>query len=187
MRGTSVELPSATGADVPAVAGPRPRLRARHPVLAQIARYSVVGGAATALNAVLFYVLRTWWEPVGASAVSLVLSTGFSTEAHRRFTFGVAGARRWRVHLQSAGTVAFYACYSAVVLVVLHLVVPAPTPLHETLAIAAASVLGGVTRFLLLRYWAFAPVPPDDESVAPIVVDEGLAVGVCPRDWSPVD
>ncbi|MGE3287397.1 MAG: GtrA family protein, partial [Pseudonocardia sp.] len=129
------------------------------PTLAQIVRYVLVGGASTLLNAVLFYVLRAWWDPVPASAVSLVLSTAYSTEAHRRYTFGVVGerVRSWRVHLQSVGTVVFYAWYGVAVLAMLHLVVAAPTRLQETASIAAASVLGGITRFLLLRSWVFTP------------------------------
>lgn len=155
MQAVAVAVPDA---ESPVVDGaPRP-WRSRHPLLAQILRYMVVGGASTALNAVLFYLMRTWWEPVPASLVSLAMSTAVSTEANRRFTFGAINARRWRIHLQSAGTVAFYACYSVVVLVVLHVLVAAPTPLHETLAIAGASVLGGASRFLLLRYWVFVPV-----------------------------
>lgn len=129
------------------------------PVLAQAVRFVLVGVASTALNAMLFFALRTWWDPVPASAVSLVLSTAFSTEAHRRFTFTTPDARRWRVHAQSAGTVLFYAWYSVAVLAVLHALVAEPTPLHETLSIAGASVFGGVTRFLLLRSWVFAPRP----------------------------
>lgn len=154
-------ISEATAVDpVPAAAQPCRPWRARHPLPAQMARYMLVGAAATSLNAVLFYTLRTWWAPVPASLVSLVVSTAFSTEAHRRFTFGAATVRRWLVHLQSAGTVAFYASYSAAVLVVLHMLVAAPTPLQETLAISAASVLGGASRFLLLRHWIFAPALP---------------------------
>lgn len=148
---------AATGTDVPAGRRTWPSWRERFPLTAQIGRYMLVGTAATALNAVLFYTLRTWWEPVAATLVPLVLSTAFSTEAHRRYTFEAPAVRGWRVLLQSVGTVAFYASYSAVVLVVLHVLVAEPTPLHETLAIATASVLGGVSRFLLLRYWVFVP------------------------------
>ena len=72
---------------------------------------------------------------------------------------GVVGerVRSWRVHLQSVGTVVFYAWYGVAVLAMLHLVVAAPTRLQETASIAAASVLGGITRFLLLRSWVFTP------------------------------
>lgn len=127
------------------------------PRLRQVVRYALVGGASTALNAALFYALRAWWDPAPAAAVSLVLSTAYSTEAHRCYTFGAPLARRWRIHLQSLGTIAFYASYSAVVLGLLHLAVVQPTRLQETLSIAAASLLGGVGRFLLLRSWVFVP------------------------------
>jgi putative flippase GtrA len=141
------------------------------PVSAQVLRFVLVGVGSTALNAVLFYGLRTWWEPVPASAVSLVLSTAFSTEAHRRFTFTAPDVRRWRVHAQSVGTIVFYAWYSAAVLAVLHVLVAEPTPMHETLSIAGASAFGGVTRFLLLRSWAFAPGPDGPSRVWAGVLD----------------
>ncbi|MGD9526013.1 GtrA family protein [Pseudonocardia sp.] len=130
------------------------------PALRQVVRYAVVGGASTALNAVLFYLLRAWWDPAPAAALSLVLSTAYSTEAHRRYTFGAPVVHRWRLHLQSLGTIAFYAWYSAVVLALLHVVVAEPTRLQETLSIATTSLLGGMGRFLLLRSWVFAPTAP---------------------------
>lgn len=180
-------MPATTlAARAAAVRAARPRAFPPHllsPTLRQVVRFTVVGGLSTALNAVLFYVLRAWWDPVPASAVSLVLSTAYSTEAHRRYTFGAGHVRAWRVHLQSAGTVAFYASYSAVVLFVLHMVVAEPTRLEETLSIAAASLLGGVSRFLLLRSWVFAPVrraaPPGSSPVEPVPADHGP--GVPPR------
>lgn len=141
------------------VTGGSPRAWLSRSLLAQLGRYIVVGALATAANAVLFFGLRTWWPPVPASLASLVLSTAFSTEANRRFTFAGSGMRLWRVYLQGVGTVVFYAGYSAVVLVVLAAMFAAPTRLHETLAIAAASVLGGTSRFLLLRHWVFVPEP----------------------------
>lgn len=135
----------------------RPGTPARPTVLGQAARFVLVGGVSTGLNALLFLALRAHLDAVPASAVSLVLSTAFSTEAHRRFTFGATGARSWRLHAQSVGTVVFYAWYSATVLVILHALVAGPTPLQESLSIAAASVLGGLSRFLLLRAWVFVP------------------------------
>jgi hypothetical protein len=53
------------------------------------------------------------------------------------------------------------------VLAVLHALVAQPTPLHETLSIAGASVFGGVTRFLLLRSWVFTPRPAPPPVPAP--------------------
>ncbi|OLT11142.1 hypothetical protein BJF78_27620 [Pseudonocardia sp. CNS-139] len=133
----------------------RLRLRREHPLLVQVVRYALVGGLGTLVNALVFLLLRTWLDTVPANLVALVVSTAVSTEANRRFTFGGAAAHRWRVNVQTGGAVVFYAFYSSAVLLLLAAVVAAPTPLEETFAVAAASVVGGTCRFLVLRYWVF--------------------------------
>jgi putative flippase GtrA len=136
-----------------------------HPLIVQVARYMMVGGLGTAVNAVAFLLLRTAaLDAVPANLVALLVSTAVSTEANRRFTFGGGAVHRWRAHVQIGGTVLFYAFYSSAVLLLLGLVVDAPTPVAETVTLAAASVLGGFCRFLVLRCWVFgtraAPTRP---------------------------
>jgi putative flippase GtrA len=132
------------------------RLRSHHPLLLQVSRYVMVGALGTGVNAAIFYLLRTsGLDAVPASLVGLLVSTAASTEANRRFTFGGTAVHRWRARLQVGGTVAFYAFYSSAVLLLLGLVVAAPTPELETVVLAGASVLGGAARFLVLRYWVF--------------------------------
>jgi putative flippase GtrA len=134
----------------------RTRGREAHPLTTQVARYAVVGGLGTVANAVVFLVLRLWWEALPANLVALVLSTLLSTEINRRFTFGSAPpAHPWRNYAQTGVTVAFYAFYSSAVLITLELVVDDPSPWLQTLVISAASVLGGVGRYLVLRFWVF--------------------------------
>jgi putative flippase GtrA len=134
----------------------RARMRLHHPLLVQLAHYVMVGGLGTAVNAAVFLLLRTVvLDAVPANLVALLVSTAVSTEANRRFTFGGAAVHRWRARVQIGGTVLFYALYSSAVLLLLGLLVDAPTPVEETVALAAASVLGGLGRFLLLRYWVF--------------------------------
>lgn len=128
-----------------------------HPVVVQLLRYMVVGGAGTALNVVLFLVVRLWLSAVPANLVAVVLSTLITTEANRRFTFSAARSRHWRTALQNVGTIAFYATYGALVLVLLDLWVDHPSTLLESAAVAAASIFGGIARFTVLRLWAFAP------------------------------
>ena len=118
----------------------------------QLGRYVLVGGLGTGLNAGLFLLLRTGWEVLPATLSALVLSTLVSTEANRRFTFAAARPARWRMHLQTTGTIAFYAGYSSLVLAVLGTLVTAPTPALQS---RRASVLGGIGRYLLLRHWVF--------------------------------
>jgi putative flippase GtrA len=133
----------------------RGRLRLNHPLLVQLVRYAVVGGLGTLVNALVFLLLRTWLDAVPANLVALVLSTAVSTEVNRRFTFGGAAVHRFRANVQNGGTVLFYAFYSSAVLLLLGWLVGSPSPVQETLAVAAASLLGGLGRFLVLRYWVF--------------------------------
>ena len=144
--------------------GFRLRLRVRHPLLVQLVRYAVVGGLGTAANAALYLVARTWWDAVPANLLALVLSTALSTEVNRRFTFGGALVHRWRAHVQNGGTVLFYAAYSSAVLLLLGSLVDQPGAVLESAAVAAASVLGGLGRFLLLKHWVL-----DDGPAAPPV------------------
>lgn len=102
-----------------------------------------------------------------ANFVALVLSTLLSTEINRRFTFQAGpSTHRWRRYVQNGATVVFYAFYSSAVLIALALVAKDPRPWLQSLTVAMASVLGGLTRFLVLRYWVFNdapnPHPPDE-------------------------
>jgi putative flippase GtrA len=144
----------------------RPTLRERHPLAVQLSRYVVAGGVGTLVNALVYLLLRTWWDLLPANLVALVLSTLVSTEVNRRFTFSGEEGQPWRAHVQTVGVVAFYAVYSSAVLLALTAVVERPTPLLESVTVAAASVLGGAARFLLLRFWVFDP-DPDDTGPAP--------------------
>ena len=133
-----------------------PRLpRVDAAVVRQLVRYGVVGVLGTAVSAVLYLLFRVWWDAVPANLVALVLSTVASTEANRRFTFRGVLTDRVREYLQNAATVAFYAVYSSAVLLLLDALVDDPTALHESVTVAAASVLGGVARFAVLRNWVF--------------------------------
>jgi len=151
-------MAGATVALVPALEIPGSwlaRLRLR-PTLMQLCRYAVVGGVGTLLNVLLFLVARTWLDAVPANLVAIVLSTLATTEANRRFTF--RGERhRWRTLLQNLGTVVFYASYGAAVLMLLDMLVARPTQLMESVAVAAASLFGGIARFSVMRLWEFAP------------------------------
>ncbi len=155
-----VDMTSSTfGLGTPVVAVPeswRARLRTAHPFATQMARYTVVGGLGTVANALIFLALRTWWEALAANLVALVLSTLLSTEINRRFTFQASvSTHRWRTYVQTGGTVVFYAFYSSTVLITLAEIVEKPSPWLQTLAVAGASALGGIGRYLVLRFWVF--------------------------------
>ena len=128
---------------------------ARYPLLSQLVRYAIVGGGVTALNGLLFVLLRTWFDAHPANLISLVVTTALSTELNRRLAFDGARSHRLREWVQDVATVAFYAGYTSLVLLGLHAVVAGATPVQEALAVAAASLGGGLIRFVVLRYWVF--------------------------------
>ncbi len=158
---------------VPAIGLPTPRRPRLHPMAVQLGRYALVGGVGTGLNVLLFLVARQWLSAVPANVVAIVFSTLVTTEANRRFTFHAGRSRRWRTILQNVGTVVFYAFYGSAVLLLLHAVVESPTALMESTAVAAASVLGGIARFSVMRLWEFAPAarpeiaPASERPLAP--------------------
>jgi len=168
MAGATVALTAS------AIGLPTPRRPRLHPALVQLGRYALVGGVGTGLNVVLFLVARTWLSAVPANVVAIVLSTLVTTEANRRFTFQAGHGRRWRTILQNVGTMVFYAFYGSAVLLLLHAVVESPTALMESIAVAAASVLGGLARFSVMRLWEFAPaarpeaLPVAERPTAPV-------------------
>lgn len=151
-----VQMAAAAVGSATGMSGSWARMRLRHPVVVQVARYMMVGGLGTGVNAAVFLLLRTsGLDAVPANLVALLVSTAVSTEANRRFTFGGGAVHPWRVRVQIGGTVLFYAFYSSAILLLLGLVVDAPTPVGEAVTLSAASVLGGACRFLVLRYWVF--------------------------------
>lgn len=146
----------AMGVPFPAHLSGRARFRLGHPLLVQIVRFGLVGAAGTLVNAVIFLVLRQWWEAVPANLVALVLSTAIGTEINRHFTFGAERlTHRWRAHVQNGGTVVFYAFYSSAVLLLVGAWISDPSPMTETVAVSLASIFGGLARFVVLRYWVF--------------------------------
>lgn len=134
----------------------RDRFRRDHPLLVQVVRFALVGAAGTCLNAAIFLVLRQWWGALPANLGALLLSTAIGTEINRHFTFGAGRVtHRWRAHVQNGGTVVFYACYNSAVLLLLAALVADPSPVLETTVVSVASIVGGVARFAILRYWVF--------------------------------
>lgn len=142
-----------------------PALVTREPVptarLASLMRqggwYIIAGAGATAINAVLFLLLR---EPLGAYAANLsaiVITTVANTEFHRRVTFDGQNSRRGRRVTAISLTVVFYAGYSSAALLILYALVANPTAVQQALSIVSATVLGGIARFTLLRAWVFSP------------------------------
>jgi putative flippase GtrA len=143
----------------------RPEPRSAHPdaVLAtregglrwQLLTFGLIGLVSTAATAVLYVLLRSWSSPPVANLVALVAVTLLNTEANRRLTFAGAGASRRRVHLQSLVVFALYSALTLGALLVLQAMVAHPSRLLEVAVLLAASAVGTVARFLLLRAWVF--------------------------------
>ena len=128
----------------------------RHHELGHHAAWYVVAGvAATGLQAVLFLVLQPVLGPQLANLAALAVTTIGNTEFHRRVTFATRKSHPGKRHFQDLVTFAFYAAYGSIVLASLDAVISEPTALEQTGALLAASVVGGIARFAVLRWWVF--------------------------------
>lgn len=125
--------------------------RTVHPVV----WYVAAGVVTTAVQELLFLGARELIGSVAANIVALALTTVANTDFHRRVTFSNRPVSALRLHLQSLGTFAFYAGYGSIVLMSLRAIVGSPSATVEAVALAVTSTLGGILRFLLLRWWVF--------------------------------
>nr|WP_051792719.1 GtrA family protein [Amycolatopsis jejuensis] len=133
----------------------RPGLR-RHEIGGHAAWYLVAGVVTTGLQAILFLALRPEFGAQWANLAALAITTVGNTEFHRRVTFSGRRSRAGKRHLQDLATFAFYAGYGSVVLSALDAVAGQPSAWQQTVALLAASFVGGVARFAVLRWWVFA-------------------------------
>ncbi|GAA4619510.1 bifunctional glycosyltransferase family 2/GtrA family protein [Saccharopolyspora hordei] len=143
----------------------RPAPRAAHPravlaerengLLWQLVSFAAIGLVSTVLTSVLYAVLRTWWPPLLANFVALVVMNLWNTEANRRFTFLRRAGSSGRVHLQGLVVFALYYAVTSGALLGLHAWQPDPSRWLEVLVLVASSVLGTALRFVLLRTWVF--------------------------------
>lgn len=130
---------------------PAPRLPIAHPVV----WYVVAGAVTTGLQELVFLGARPVLGSVAANIVAIALTTLANTEFQRRVTFAGMQASPLKLHLQSAGTFAFYAFYGSIVLVSLQAIVGTPSATLEGVVLAITSTIGGILRFVLLRWWVF--------------------------------
>jgi len=117
----------------------------------EIGCFVAVGAASTVGQAVLYWLLRMWWPPAGATFVSLALLTVLNTEASRRLTFRGSATPPGRAHVGAGVLFAVaYLVTSGAVLAFRHLA-PGATVAAETAVLIAASSLVTVARFVVLR------------------------------------
>jgi putative flippase GtrA len=87
--------------------------------------------------------------------VAIAFTTLGNTEFHRRVTFAGRTSRARKRHLQDLLSFTFYAGYGSIVLLSLDDLVSHPSALLEATILLAASGIGGIGRFVLLRWWVF--------------------------------
>ncbi|HET9255691.1 MAG TPA: GtrA family protein [Pseudonocardiaceae bacterium] len=142
--------------------------RAGGGLLWQLAAFAVIGLISTAANAVLYVLLRSWAPPLVANLIALVAVNLLNTEANRRLTFASSRVSRQRAHLQGLVVFALYYVITSGGLLVLQAVVAHPSRWLEVTALLVSSVVGTLTRFLLLRAWVFT----HDHSVSPVRAEQ---------------
>jgi putative flippase GtrA len=124
-------------------------------VLWQIITFGVIGGLSTVATLGLYALLRTWWPPLVANLVALVVTTLLNTEANRRFTFARSAGPSGRVHLLGLLVFAGYYALTSAALLLLHAFVAKPSTLLELTVLLGACLVGTAARFFVLRYWVF--------------------------------
>ncbi|MEU6132521.1 GtrA family protein [Saccharopolyspora sp. NPDC047091] len=123
--------------------------------IGQAVLFTAVGGATTAVNAVLYLLLRGTFPTGLANVLALLLTTVGSSALHRRLVFTGLPERRLRMHLQTAATFLFYCVSSSAALALLRLLDADAGSVAEAVAVAVMSVAGGIARFTALRLWVF--------------------------------
>lgn len=127
------------------------RFAAAHPVV----WYVTAGIVTTGVQELIFLAGRSLLGSVTANVVAIALTTLANTEFHRRVTFAQMRTSAMKLHLQSLGTFVFYASYGSIVLLLLREFVGAPSATLEAIVLAITSAVGGVLRFVVLRWWVF--------------------------------
>lgn len=129
----------------------------RRRVVGQALRYAVVGITSTAGQLGLYLLLRGALGPLTANLIALVISNVANTAANRHFTFGVRGrGGAARQQLQSGLLFLLSLGLTTSALWLLNAVVPHAPQSAELGVLIAATVLGTVARFSLMRQWVFA-------------------------------
>ncbi|TYB44112.1 bifunctional glycosyltransferase family 2/GtrA family protein [Actinomadura chibensis] len=121
--------------------------------------FVAIGVVSTAGQALLYWLLRSWWPAALANLVSLVALTVLNTEANRRLTFRGSAVGPGRAHLGAGALFAVgYSVTSAAVLL-FQRADPGASHGAETLVLAVTSVLVTAIRFVVLRTAVFRRRP----------------------------
>ncbi|MGW4025833.1 glycosyltransferase [Streptomyces sp. NPDC005009] len=145
----------------------RPRPAAEHPdaVLApetgrsrltwETGAFIAIGVVSTLGQAVLYWLLRTWWPPAAANLVSLLVLTVFNTEANRRLTFRESGTAAGRAHLGAGALFVLGYLITSGAVLLFRESRPEASAGAETLVLVASSAVVTAIRFVVLRLAVF--------------------------------
>jgi putative flippase GtrA len=139
-------------------------------LVAQIARFVLVGVVSTGATFVLYGVVRFVFSPVPATLLANAVTTVLAAELHRRITFSGATASGKRMAVQNFVSWAWSSGSTSIGLVVLGAVVAEPTYFQETTVMVVMSAVGGGVRFIALRWWVLVSRGRQDEVAAPVAV-----------------
>ncbi|MFB9466681.1 glycosyltransferase [Streptomyces cinereospinus] len=117
--------------------------------------FVAVGIVSTLGQAVLYWLLRTWWSPAVANLASLLVLTVFNTEANRRLTFRWSRTGVRRAHLGAGALFLLGYLVTSGAVLLFREGDPDASAGAETLVLVAASALVTVVRFLVLRLAVF--------------------------------
>ncbi|AUH39909.1 hypothetical protein [Streptomyces sp. CMB-StM0423] len=125
------------------------------PAVAAFARFVACGGGVGLASSGALVLLDGAMPMMVANALITVVSTLLATELHGRVSFR-SERGGWRVHLQSALTVAVCYAFTTAALLALHAAQPNPSVVTEQAVYLSASALAGIGRFAVLRAVVFA-------------------------------
>lgn len=125
------------------------------PAVAAFARFVACGGGVGLASSGALVLLDGTLPMMVANALITVVSTLLATELHGRVSFR-SERGGWRVHLQSALTVAVCYAFTTGALLALHAMQPNPSVVTEQAVYLSASALAGIGRFAVLRAVVFA-------------------------------
>ncbi len=126
------------------------------PLRGQLARFAAVGGLCTVIQLGLFAVLDQLMPGQAANLVSLVLSTIVNTTLNRRWTFAVSGRGAFAQQAQAFAVFLLTWGATAGGLGLLDELWPDASTAVRVVALALATGLSTVVRFVAMRRWIFA-------------------------------
>lgn len=137
-----------------------PDAAGRRGPIAAFVRFVICGGGVSLLSSGVLLALTGRVPFAVANAAVTVASTILATELHHRFTFGTGkGPAGWRVHAQSALTLALAYAVTTTAVLALPAAHPHPSALLTQAVYLTASALTGTARFLTLRLLVFTHRP----------------------------